>query len=170
MGIAAGKTTVVSIEKSKPDDDNPSMEPESNQEKNLSDSITESNKSTYPNTQPELVQLSMEELAQEELSLRAEIQHLTNELKQLEREKAHESDETSYVQAGQDKGKVKLKLETKKQELRKVALAKTAKSQADLLDTLNKGLVSSYQVPIGIIEAAYNAGSNPPEQYFDLFI
>lgn len=170
MGVAAGKTTVVSIEKSKPEDENPSMEPESNQENNPSDSIGESNKSAYPNTQPELAQLSVEELTQEEQSLRAEIQHINNELKKLEREEAHESDETSYVREGQGKGKLELELETKKQELRKVALDKTAKSQADLLGILNEGLVNSSQAPISIIKAAYNVSSDPREQNFDLFI
>jgi hypothetical protein len=170
MGVAAGKTTVVSAEKSKPDDENPSMEPESNQENNLSDSISESNKNAYPNAQHELAQLSVEELAQEEQSLRAEIHHLTNELEQLEREEAREPDEDSYVQAGQGKGKLELDLETKKQELRKVALARIAKSQADLLDILNEGVVSSFQVPISMIKAAYHAGSNPLEQNFDLVI
>lgn len=170
MGVAAGKTTVVSIEKSKPEDENPSMEPESNQGNYLSDFIGESNESVYTNVQPELAQLSVEELTQEEQSLRAEIQRITNELKQLEREKAYESDEVASVQAGQGKGKIEIELERKKQELRSVTLAKISKSQAELLGILNEGLVNGSQAPVSIIKAAYYAGSNPPRQNFDLFI
>jgi hypothetical protein len=170
MGIAAGRTTVVSMEKSKPEDENPSREPKSDQENCPSDFIGEGSDGVYTNAQPELTQLSAEELTQEEQNLRVEIGRITTELEQLEREKAHAAGEAAHVQAKKDHGRLELELERKKQELGKVALAKIMKSQSELLAIVNEGLFNSFQVPISMITLAHNASSNSAGQNLDLFI
>jgi hypothetical protein len=151
MGVAAGKTTVVSMEKGKPEDENPFKEQENNQENYPLDFIDEGSEDVYSSTQPELAQLSVEELSQEEQNLRVEICRITTELEQAEREKPQAADEAVPVQAEQDEGKFKLELERKEQELRKVALAKILKSQSELLATVNEGLVNSSQMPVSMI-------------------
>lgn len=170
MGIAAGRTTVVSMEKSKPEDENPSREPKSDQENHPSDFIGEGSDGVYTNAQPELAQLSAEELTQEEQNLRVEIGRINTELEQLEREKAHAAGEAAHVQAKKGHGRLELELERKKQELRKVALAKIMKSQSELLAIVNEGLFNSFQVPTSMIKLAHNASSNSAGQNFDQFI
>ncbi len=170
MGTVAGKTTVVSMEKGKPEDENPSKEPKSDQENHPSDFIGGGSEGVYANVQPELAQLSVEELTQEEQNLRVEIGRKTAELEQLEREKAHSADEAAHVQAEKDHGKLELELERKKQELRKVALAKILISQSKLLDIVNEGLFNSFQVPTSMITLAHNISSNSAGQNLDLFI
>lgn len=182
MGTAAGRTTVVSMEKGRPEEENPllemgrpeeenpSSEPEGSQEKYPSDLIGEGNEEVYNSAQPELARLSAKELSQKEQTLRMEIRRITTEMEQLEGEKDHSSDEVAPFQAEQDQGKLEFELERKRQELQEVVLAKILKSQSELLAFLNEGLVNSLQAAMSIIKVAYNASSNPVGGNFDLFI
>jgi len=179
MGTAAGRTTVVSMEKTKPEHEDPSMErgklengdpskePESGQENLPPDFIGEGGETVYTSGQPELARLSVEELTQEEQMLRMEIRRITTEMEQVEREKANES---APLQEEQDQGELRLELEEKRQELRKVILAKISKSQSELLVSLTGALADTFQAPVSMLKAAYNASSSPAGENFDMFI
>lgn len=171
MGVAAGKTTVVSMEKIKPEDEDAIQKPEDkDQENNPSDIVSIDGEGIPTSMQPELAQISVEELAKEEQDLRAEIRSISNEIEGLERKGARSSDEAVPLQEDEDPGKLKFELEQKKQELRNVTLAKISKTQAELMATVNQGVVNSYQAAMNIIKLANNAGGDPVGQNFDTFV
>lgn len=194
MGTAAGKTTVVSMEKGRPADEEPLMKeinpadenpleekinpfdeepsekPESNLENDPSQSTGGINEGARAGVPPELARLSVEELTQKEQILRAEIQRLTAEMEELEREKDDSSGEVAPAQAEQDERKLDLEMERNKQELKKVALAKTLKMQSELLASVTGSLIENVRAPMSMIEAAYGAGGESEGQKFDLLI
>ena len=194
MGTAAGKTTVVSMEKDGPADEEPLMreinptdentseegidqfdeapleKPEGYQDNDPPQSAEEMNEGVRAGVPPELARLSVEELTQKEQLLRAEIQRLTAEMEGLEREKDDSSGEAVPAQAGRDETRLDLEMERKRRELKKVALAKMLKMQSELLTSVTGSLIDNARAPMSMIEAAYGAGGGSSGQKFDLLI
>jgi hypothetical protein len=173
MGTAAGKTTVVSVDRGKPEEENPPVENLKPLEEESSEkqgySAGEESPAIYPGVPPELAKLSVEELSQKEQVLRAEIQRGTAEKEDIEREKDDPASKAEAVQVEEDERKLDFELERKKKELRKVALAKIMKTQSELLATVTEGLVESLQAPVSMIKIAYGAEGDFAGQALDLF-
>ena len=155
MGTAAGKTTVVSVEKYTPQTNALSQKPEQN-DKNSPVSLHEDfNKeaSIYPQSQ--LAQESLEDLNQEEWDIRTEIRQMNSEIDEFEREKAHSHDKHPIIEPGKSSGQLKQKLDEKKEELRKVYLSKIMKSQEKLLGSLSEGMLDANKTAFNIVDAIY---------------
>jgi hypothetical protein len=110
--------------------------------------------SIYP--QSELKQETLKELNQEELDLRVEIRRITSKLDESGKVKAKSGDKGIDIEIEKDAGQIKRELEEKKEELRKVHFEKLMKSQAELLGSLNEGLLNANKAPLNIIDAIYN--------------
>lgn len=171
MGTAAGKTTVVSIEKAKTENENLTEMPENDdktKESYPSDAIDTGDAGFSTGMQAELVQASVEALNQEEQDLRTEIRRINAEIEQSEKEKDHSSAGVAPFKEEKNSGQLRIELEKKRQELRDVTLSKISKSQAELMAAVNEGLQNSNQVVMGMLKAAYHAGSDSVEKHFNI--
>lgn len=160
MGTAAGKTTVVSLEKQTPLSD-AAFEPSEDNKKWSSTPLNENtDEGTAIDPQSEQEQKTPEELNQEELDLKGEIRKLTNELDESNKEDPKSSVENPINRSENRLGQLKRELEEKKEELRKIRFQKMEKAQEELLGSLNEGLLRANESPMNIIDTLYNGKGN----------
>ena len=159
MGTAAGRTTVVSLER-------PSSYSEYSPEQKVSDpenyaslSGTTSNEECPTCYQSGLANTSIDELSREELDIKVEISRIAKDLNETEQEISNKENDAYGIETSQDSGKLRRELEEKKDELRKIQIEKVIKSQTKLIQSLNEGLLNSYETPLNMINAKYN-GNN----------
>lgn len=169
MGTAAGKTTVVSVEKNNAVEENQPNEP-SDKRQDLSSGEVDQDERNLPGpVEPELQRMSLEELSREEQKLRSEIHRIAAEIERLEDEKDRPSSQAESVNAEDRIGKLKVQLEQRERDLQDVSLARILKSQSELSDAMNEALSAGFRPSISMIGQAYAGKGNVAGQKCDLF-
>lgn len=175
MGIAAGHTTVISVENPQKEtglpSDIPEKGPEISSEAGLPDDLNPSgqNDISAPSAaiDPPPAEDSLDELSREAVLLQASIGKLEAEIEEAESGHGEGENDLGAEQASRKKLHLSRELRKKEEELNKIAMERLIKMQSNLMSAVNQDFIQESQAPVAMIKTAYGAGSGTPSLGFE---